>query len=119
MTQRIPQARLEGTNAADLMFSVTVKGVDPTTGLVDTYDISAWSITFTIQDKQGVDRVTATVNDMLELTGDEGEFAVQIPAATMNGLAPGSYKVGCIGANNLATVQIFEGQLSIKDGVAG
>jgi hypothetical protein len=118
MSRSIPKARLEGTTAADLIFSVRVRATDAA-GAMDDVDLAGAAITFTIQDRSGADRVEAGLGNMIALTGDPGVFTVQIPKSTMNGLEPGDYAVGCAIANTVVACQLFTGLLTVKDGVNG
>ncbi len=118
MTRSIPQARLEGTTAADLIFSVRVRAMGPA-GEIDDVDLAGVAITFAIQDAGGADRLTATLGDMISLPGDAGVFTVAIPRARMSGLSPGVYDVGCVVANSLVTCQLFNGRLTVRDEVVG
>ena len=118
MSRSIPKARLEGTTAADLIFSVRVRATDAG-GEIDDVDLAGVSVTFVIQDDGGADRIQASLGKMITLTGDPGVFTVQIPKATMISLKPGDYAIGCAIANTAVTCQLFTGLLTVKDGVNG
>ena len=118
MSRSIPKARLEGTTVADLIFSVRVRASDAG-GETDDVDLADVAIAFAIQDRRGGDRIQAGLGNMITLTGDPGVFTVQIPKATMRGLEPGDYAIGCAIANPAVTCQLFTGLLTVKDGVNG
>jgi hypothetical protein len=118
MSRSIPKARLEGTTAADLIFSVRVRAADAG-GEIDDLDLAGVNVTFTIQDGAGADRIQASLGKMITLTGDPGVFTVQVPKATMSSLEPGDYAIGCTIANAAVNCQLFTGLLTVKDGVNG
>jgi hypothetical protein len=118
MSRSIPKARLEGTTAADLIFSVRVRATDAA-GEIDDVDLADVAVTFAVQDRSGTDRIEASLGNMIALTGDPGVFTVQIPRSTMSTLEPGDYAVGCAIANTAVTCQLFTGLLTVKDGVIG
>lgn len=81
-------------------------------------DISTATITVNVEDEHGSERWTGTIGNGVELTGNDGEYTVWIPKASMGGLMPGRYNIGALLANGTVTVQHFRGTLPVLDGYA-
>lgn len=111
--------KLTGYTAADFVATFTAEGVDPDTGAIDAIDISTATIVFVVEDQAGCEKWRGTVGSGIELTGEDGQFTVWIPVATMRTLCPGPYPVGCTLSDGIVTVQFIAGTLTVRDGVIG
>ena len=111
--------RLTGFTAADFLATFTAEGTDPDTGAIEPIDVSSADIVFVVEDKNGTEKWRGEVGDGIELTGEDGQFTVWIPLATMATLLPDAYPVGCTISDGIVTVQFLTGTLTVRDGVVG
>lgn len=102
------------SNKADWAFDITATDAD--TG--EAIDFTDAEVTFTVDDENGCQRLTASIGDGITLT-DANTLSFLFTATQMNALCPGSYKVGAIYVLNDETNQILVGTVSVYDGVVG
>lgn len=101
------------SNKAD--FIVDFSAIDVDTD--EAIDLTGAEVSIKIKEDDCYERYSATIGDgitqpsstVLELT---------IPAATMMRLWPKSYRIGCVYSLNGETVQLFEGNFVVQDGIA-
>jgi hypothetical protein len=101
------------SNKADWAFDITATDAD--TGLA--IDFTGALVTLTVKDENDCQRLTATIGS--GITQPVGTtLEVLFSASQMEALCPGSYKIGAVYSLNGEINQLFQGTVSIYDGVA-
>lgn len=102
------------TNTAD--WNTQFQFNDADTG--ELIDFTGATIEFEVKDFDGCQLIEATTGNGRITIDSTGIFSLSIPAATMQNLCPGTYKVGAVYSLNGEINPLFTGTLSIIDGVA-
>ena len=84
----------------------------------DLIDFTGATIEISVRDFDGCQKIEATTGNGMITIQDTGIFELDIPAATMAGLCPGTYQVGGVYSLNDETISLFTGSLAIVSGVA-
>jgi hypothetical protein len=101
------------SNKADFAFDLTATDVD--TGLA--IDFTGAAVTLTVKDENDCQRLTATIGSGITQPTSL-VLEVLFSASQMEALCPGSYNVGAVYSLNGEINQLFQGTLSVYDGVA-
>jgi len=102
------------TNNAD--WKTQFQFTDAETG--DLIDFTGATIEVEVRDFDGCQKIEATTENGLISIVSTGIFEMDIPAATMAGLCPGTYQIGGVYSLNDEIVSLFTGSLAIISGVA-
>lgn len=102
------------TNNAD--WKTQFQFTDADTG--DLIDFTNATIEVEVRDFDGCQRIEATTGNGLITIQSTGIFEVDVPAATMASLCPGTYQMGGVYSLNGETISLFTGSLAIISGVA-
>jgi hypothetical protein len=101
------------SNKADWAFDITATDVD--TGLA--IDFTGALVKLTVKDENDCQRLTASIGS--GITQPVGTtLEILFTASQMEALCPGAYKVGAVYSLNGEIIQLFQGTVSIYDGVA-
>lgn len=102
------------TNNAD--WKTQFQFTDADTG--DLIDFTGADIEIDVKDFDGCRRIQASTGNGLITIISTGLFELDVPAANMACLCPGSYQIGGVYSLNDEIVSLFTGSLSIVSGVA-
>ncbi len=102
------------TNNADWNMQIHVTDADSGVPV----DFTGATIEIEVKDANGCRKLEGSVADGRVTLPDTGVIEWLFPAASMEGLCPGSYNMGAVYQLNGATVSLFTGQLVVIDGVA-
>jgi hypothetical protein len=82
-------------------------------------DFTGAQIKIEVDDQNGRNRITATVDNGKITILDDGRFELNVPAIQMAGLCAGSYPIGGVyQINGSEPISLFTGTLAMKNGVA-
>jgi len=84
----------------------------------DLIDFTGAAIEIDVKDFDGCRRIQASTDNGLITIQSAGIFELDVPAATMACLCPGTYQIGGVYLLNDETISLFTGSLAVISGVA-
>jgi len=102
------------TNSAD--WKTQFQFTDADTG--DLIDFTGATIEIDVKDFDGCRRIQASTGNGLIAIVSTGVLELDVPAATMETLCPGTYQIGGVYSLNGETISLFTGSLAVISGVA-
>ena len=103
----------EQSNMADWTFDITATDAD--TGL--DIDFTGASVLLVVKDQNNCKKLSAEIGDGITQPAPT-TLEFKFPKSQMEGLCPGTYKVGCVYKINDEINQLLTGTIAIYDGVA-
>lgn len=101
------------SNKAD--FSVDFSAINTVTN--SAVDLTGAAVSIKITQDEFYERYSATIGSGITQPSST-VLELVIPAATMAGFQVGTYRIGCVYRLNGETIQLFDGNFVVQDGIA-